>query len=151
MDYTRFTVDELKKFIDLADSVLFLPRISDYMFGKSLKTNKNRLFFMDWIMTKIPYTEFVLSNGMKFVFTNNAILPHYKSIKESQIKPMDWHKDYDGRLGYAISQHDLPQKDIIFYKYSASINLLTNDLTFYEINGIGKNIVEISLLDKHGR
>lgn len=117
IDYTDFPADELANFIK---SHIFIPRIEDFRFA--IENNKNPKYtILTSLLIKQKLFEAEIDNFSKYIITSCPILANEKL---SEIKPRQapgWARQYDGRLGYVITQHDEPD-DVIYYNYAASIN-----------------------------
>jgi hypothetical protein len=77
---------------------------------------------MDLLQNKSNIVSITFSNGYKVLITNGGFNNQMKDSNiESSFINYNWHEDYNGKLGYIISNNPILESSPNFYRHSARI------------------------------
>jgi hypothetical protein len=118
IDYSNVSISEL---ISFAKQYIFIPRLEDYVWAQENGKKPEFTILAGLIATRSCHYSAVMGNNTKYIITNGAILPEYSISDITAKRNIGWEKSYDGRFGYAITQH-LIGDEMIYHNYAMSIN-----------------------------
>jgi len=118
IDYSNVSISEL---ISFAKQYIFIPRLEDYVWARENGKKQEFAILAGLIATRNCHHNVIMDNNTKYIITNGAILPEYSISDITAKRNIGWEKSYDGRFGYAITQH-LTGDEIVYHNYAISIN-----------------------------
>jgi hypothetical protein len=152
------TAEVVKRLNEL--TVFFEGKTSHYLLGErdllfksQIKTAHSDAYY--WLNSKLLGIRFIYKNQSSVLMIHGGILPKHQKISDLNNDPevsfiteanekKNWHKSYDGRLGYILSSHPANKEPKVqHYKYSSSLDTLcyeTNILAVQEFThkGLGQ-------------
>jgi UDP-2,3-diacylglucosamine pyrophosphatase LpxH len=103
------------------------------------KVSTTNVFIYNWLDCQLLGLKVLYSNSSNFLFLHGGLLPNYQQLEQIDYEAAfikNWHKTYNGHLGYVVSAHHT-EKQTTKYSYSLGLNDNSNRLIVQEINSFG--------------
>jgi len=125
-------LNELRSFIE-ENKALYLLGDKDLVFMKKICNSNVDTY--DWLSSQRKALRFSFNNGSNVLLIHGGILPRHSTWNQAQTDTesafvsqnketgKNWHEEYDGRFGYAISSHTYPvSSEVKTFNHSASLD-----------------------------